>query len=170
MIKMSKMININDLHREQNKKEEKRQEIYDSILDKVHQKIKLTSKTSADKFCFYSVPIYVYGLPLFDVNNCIIYLTKKLSDNGFDIRYTHPNLLLISWYEKQKKAPTPSMLPSSAVVPTVSASQRIEELRKKALDYRPTTDYQPNNNFIYDSNSLNALEEKANKLLYDSRF
>ena len=54
------MINIFDLHREQDKKEESRLEIYTNILDKVHQKIKLTSKTSADKFCFFSVPTYVY--------------------------------------------------------------------------------------------------------------
>jgi hypothetical protein len=154
------MININELHREQTKKDERRLEIYENILDKVHQKIKLTSKTSEDKFCFYSVPTYVYGLPLFDTNNCIIFLTKKLSDNGFDIRYTHPNLLLISWYEKPVKKSLPSL----------SGSNKLEELRAKALEYRPTTDYKPTNNFIYDSNSLNTLQEKANKLLYDSRF
>ncbi len=158
------MININELHREQNRKDEKRLEIYENILEKVHQKIRLTSKTSDDKFCFFSVPIYVYGLPLFDVNNCIIFLTKKLSDNGFDIRYTHPNLLLISWYEKPKK-----QVSNSTYVQSYGL-QKIDDLRKKALDYRPITDYQPTNNFVYDANSLNTLQEKANKLLYDSRF
>jgi hypothetical protein len=157
---MSKMININELHREQTRKDERRLEIYENILDKVHQKIKLTSKTSEDKFCFYAVPTYVYGLPLFDTNNCIIFLTKKLSDNGFDIRYTHPNLLLISWYEK----------PTKKALPLTNNNNKLEELRAKALEYRPTTDYQPTNNFIYDSNSLNTLQEKANRLLYDSRF
>jgi hypothetical protein len=160
---MSKMININELHREQDKKEEKRIEIYENILDKVHQKIKLTSRTSADKFCFFSVPIYVYGLPLFDVNSCIIYLTKKLSDNGFDIRYTHPNLLLISWYEKPKKAPITSM--------ALTGFQKIDnDFKKRSLEYKPITEYKPSNNFVYDSNSLNSLHEKANKLLYDPRF
>ncbi len=162
------MININELHREQNRKDEKRTEIYENILDKVHQKIKLTSKTSDDKFCFYSVPIYVYGLPLFDVNNCILFLTKKLTYNGFDIRYTHPNLLLISWYEKQRKPILNSN--SNSNYSSNSSLQKIEDLRKRALEYRPITDYQPTNNFVYDANSLNTLQDKANKLLYDSRF
>ena len=158
---MSKMININELHREQTRKDERRLEIYENILDKVHQKIKLTSRSSDDKFCFFSVPTYVYGLPLFDVNNCIIYLTQKLSDNGFDIRYTHPNLLLISWYEKPKKQPSTSSL---------TGFQRIDDIRKRALEYKPITEYKPTNNFVYDSNSLNTLQEKANKLLYANPF
>ena len=35
------------------------------------------------------------GCPVIDI--------KKLTENGFNIRYTHPNLLLISWLEKPKK-------------------------------------------------------------------
>ncbi len=160
---MSKMINIDDLHREQDRREDNKMEIYNTILEMVHQKIKFTSKISKDKFCLYSVPTYVYGLPLFDINNCIIYLTKKLTDNGFDIRYTHPNLLLISWIEKPKKNTTTSNMMGSSL-------QRLQEVRRKALDYKPTTEYTPTNNFVYDSNSLNTLQEKANKLLYDPRF
>jgi hypothetical protein len=157
---MSKMINIFDLHREQDKKEEARLEIYTNILDKVHQKIKLTSKTSADKFCFFSVPTYVYGLPLFDVNNCIIFLTKKLTDNGFNIRYTHPNLLLISWLEKPKKQPSSNF----------NSYNSIENLKyiPPAIEYRPITEYKPTNNFVYDANSFNTLQEKANKILYNN--
>jgi hypothetical protein len=156
------MINIEELHREQDKKEESRQEIYNRILEMAHQKIKLTSKISKDKFCFFSVPIFVAGLPLFNVNNCIIFLTKTLTDNGFNIRYTHPNLLLISWYEKPKK--------NHSNLSALPLPQRIEEARRKALEYKPITDYKPSNNFVYDSNSLNTLRDKANKLLFDTKF
>jgi hypothetical protein len=161
---MSKMLNIEELHREQDKKEQNKSEIFVTILEKVHQKIKFTSQVSKDKFCFFSVPTYVYGLPLFDINSCIIYLTKTLSDNGFDIKYTHPNLLLISWLEKPKKQP----INNSSY--TTNSFQKLEDVRRRALEYRPTTEYQPSNNFVYDSNSLNTLQEKANKLLYDPRF
>ena len=158
------MLNIEELHREQDKKEQNKSEIFVTILEKVHQKIKFTSQVSKDKFCFFSVPTYVYGLPLFDINSCIIYLTKTLSDNGFDIKYTHPNLLLISWLEKPKKQP----INNSSY--TTNSFQKLEDVRRRALEYRPTTEYQPSNNFVYDSNSLNTLQEKANKLLYDPRF
>jgi hypothetical protein len=163
---MSKMLNIEELHREQDRKEQNKSEIFVTILEKVHQKIKFTSQVSKDKFCFYSVPTYVYGLPLFDINSCIIYLTKTLTENGFDIKYTHPNLLLISWLEKPKKA-------SSNVNNNyngMNSLQKLEDVRRRALEYRPTAEYQPSNNFVYDSNSLNTLQQKANKLLYDPRF
>jgi hypothetical protein len=160
------MLNIEELHREQDRKEQNKSEIFVTILEKVHQKIKFTSQVSKDKFCFYSVPTYVYGLPLFDINSCIIYLTKTLTENGFDIKYTHPNLLLISWLEKPKKA-------SSNVNNNyngMNSLQKLEDVRRRALEYRPTAEYQPSNNFVYDSNSLNTLQQKANKLLYDPRF
>ena len=158
---MSKMINIDELHREQEKKEDNKKEIFITVLELVHDKIKFTNKVSSDKFCLFAVPNYIYGLPLFNINSCIIYLTKKLSDNGFDIRFTPPNLLLINWEEKPKKPPTLNY--------NATPQQRLEDARRKALEYKPTTDYQPTNNFVYD-NSLNTLHEKANKLLYDPRF
>jgi hypothetical protein len=159
------MINIEELHREQDRKEQNKSEIFVTILEKVHQKIKFTSQVSKDKFCFYSVPTYVYGLPLFDINSCIIYLTKTLTENGFDIKYTHPNLLLISWLEKPKKTPN-----NNSNYNGMNSLQKLEDVRRRALEYRPTGEYQPSNNFVYDSNSLNTLQQKANKLLYDPRF
>lgn len=147
------MINIEELHRKHEKREEERIAVYDQILEKVHQKIVMTNDLSKDKFCFYSVPLYVYGLPLFNVNNCIIYLTQKLTDNGFYVRYTDPNLLLISWVQKPKK--------------NSNSYRQIQDTKKKALGYRPIEDYKPSNQFVYDPNSLNSLQQKANQLLYD---
>jgi len=37
------------------------------------------------------------GVPKYDIAICISYVIEKLQDNGFNVRYTHPNLLLISW-------------------------------------------------------------------------
>jgi hypothetical protein len=163
---MSKMINIEELHREQEKKDDNKREIFTTILEMVHDKIRFTNKVSNDKFCFFVVPTYVYGLPLFNVNNCIIYLTKKLTENGFDIRFTSPNLLLINWLEKPKNP--------SAITYGGQFGNKLEDARKKAIEYKPITDYQPQHNFVYDANafnnSLNTLQDKANKLLYDPRF
>jgi len=147
------MINIEELHRQHDKKEEERINVYDQILKKVHQKILMTNELSKDKFCFYTVPTYVYGLPLFNNNKCIIYLTQKLTDNGFYIRYTDPNLLLISWHQKPMKS-SPNY-------------KRIQDTKRKALGYRSIDDYTPTNQFVYDPNSLNSLHQKANQLLYD---
>jgi hypothetical protein len=37
------------------------------------------------------------GIPKFDHGACVAYVMDKLRDNGFIVRYTHPNLLFVSW-------------------------------------------------------------------------
>ena len=37
------------------------------------------------------------GIPKFDHGACVAYIISKLRENGFNVRYTHPNLLFISW-------------------------------------------------------------------------
>ena len=37
------------------------------------------------------------GVPKYDSDSCIAYVIDKLQENGFKIRYTHPNMLFISW-------------------------------------------------------------------------
>ena len=37
------------------------------------------------------------GVPKYDNGLCIAYLMDKLKENGFNVRYIHPNTLLISW-------------------------------------------------------------------------
>ena len=37
------------------------------------------------------------GIPSYDVASCTSYIIQKLRDNGFIVKYTHPNLVLISW-------------------------------------------------------------------------
>ena len=45
----------------------------------------------------YNVPPFVLGLPKLDMEDCIVYLVWQLRQNGFEIRFTWPNLLYISW-------------------------------------------------------------------------
>ena len=37
------------------------------------------------------------GVPKYDVASCIAYIIDQLKDNGFMLKYTHPNLIFISW-------------------------------------------------------------------------
>ena len=71
---------------------------YKTILNRIHNKIKLTSRQQIDDhYCWFIVPEVMIGVPKFDIATCIAYVIDKLQENGFLVRYTHPNLLLISW-------------------------------------------------------------------------
>jgi hypothetical protein len=50
-----------------------------------------------EQFCWFVVPELIIGVPKYDQASCIAYLMDKLKDNGFNIRYIHPNTLFISW-------------------------------------------------------------------------
>ena len=94
-------VNIDELHRQQKYKLERRYAIYEKILGLCHNRIKQVAKNPDNMgFCFYNIPPYVYGVPLYDTKSCIMYIVKSLVSNGFDVRYTHPNLLWISWFGK----------------------------------------------------------------------
>lgn len=50
-----------------------------------------------EHFCWFVVPEMIIGVPKYDQGACIAYIMDKLKENGFSIRYIHPNTLFISW-------------------------------------------------------------------------
>jgi len=61
-------------------------------------RIKTTAKQKIDEqFCWYVVPEVILGVPKYDQGACIAYIMDKLKDNGFIVRYIHPNTLFICW-------------------------------------------------------------------------
>jgi len=98
------MLNIDDLHQKDQEKTTRKFEVYQKILEKCHNKITSTSRHSNNMgFCFYNVPKYIFGIPLYDIKSCVMFLVSALVKNGFDVKYTHPNLLFISWQNKTNK-------------------------------------------------------------------
>ena len=72
---------------------------YNAILNRIHNKIKLTSRQQINThYCWFVIPEVMIGVPKYDIATCISYVLDKLQNNGFNVRYTHPNLLLISWH------------------------------------------------------------------------
>lgn len=91
-------INLDDLYERQQRKDLKQISIFSKLLNRIHQKIKMTARNrKEDRFVFYTIPEYIFGESLYNQADCIAYLVDKLEENGFHIRYIHPNTLLVSW-------------------------------------------------------------------------
>ena len=90
------MLNISELHEFDSKKEKIKNEIYEKILIKCHNKIKLVAKNGT-KFCWYETPEIIIGQPYYNVIDVTIYMKNKLIENGLKVNYYNPNILYISW-------------------------------------------------------------------------
>ena len=79
-------INLDELYSTQKSIEDNKIKIYNKILARVHKKIKVTSKSrNCDKHCFFLVPEFILGIPMYDTTTCITYIIDKLLDNGFHV-------------------------------------------------------------------------------------
>ena len=91
-------INIDELYEKKRNYDLAQKTLFNKILNRIHVRIKTTSRQKMDEnFCWFVVPEIIIGVPKFDQANCIAYLMDKLTSNGFQVKYTHPNTLLILW-------------------------------------------------------------------------
>jgi hypothetical protein len=92
-------INLDELYQKKQEQDKNKLFTYNKILTRIHEKIKLTSRQKCQQqFCWFVVPEIILGVANYDHAGCIAYLVDKLQENKFIVRYTHPNLLLISWH------------------------------------------------------------------------
>ena len=98
-------IDMKELHATINKQTLKRMELYDSILKKCHSRIMYNSGLQRT-YCFYQVPEFVIGTPLYDILELRNYIMNSLKTNGFEILYIEPNWLFIYWNVKGAKSLT----------------------------------------------------------------
>ena len=146
-------INIDDLHQKRNNKIDKRKKSYEEVLRRCHYRIKITSETENYYFCFYTVPTYIYGIPLYDQTSCLLFIINNLIENGFDVKYTHPNLIYISWLNKSNK--------NNQNI----KNKNILKIENTKNNYKKITDYKPSGDFIYNKESIDLLSNKSNYLL-----
>jgi hypothetical protein len=182
-------INLDDLYERKKQYDLNTLSIYNKLLNRVHNRIKLVSRQQInEQFCWYVVPEIILGIPKFDHNACTAYLIDKLQSNGFVVRYTHPNLLLIVWKDfipsyvrdeikkktgivvdgkgnkVEKDENQSSQLNNTPNNPNELMFQRGNKMaieNKSNKDYKSIDSYKPTGNLIYNENLLKKIEEKS---------
>jgi hypothetical protein len=94
----SEKLNLDDLYEKKRQHDLNKLDVYNKILNRIHVRIKTTSRQKIDEqFCWFVVPEIIIGVPKYDQGSCIAYIIDKLKENGFLLKYIHPNTLFISW-------------------------------------------------------------------------
>jgi hypothetical protein len=93
-----KKINLDELYDKKKTYDLSKLSTYNKILNRIHDKIKITSRQKMnEQFCWYVIPEIMLGVAAYDRASCISYIIEELNSNGFVVRYTHPNLIFVSW-------------------------------------------------------------------------
>ena len=87
-----------DLYDRRIRRDYARLRAYNTLLEQIYQRVYSTSQLSGNtSSVLYSVPPFILGLPKLDMEDCVVYLVWQLRQSGFEVRFTWPNMLFISW-------------------------------------------------------------------------
>jgi len=96
-------LNPKDLFERRQKRDSARLRAYNQLLNAINQRIYTTSQMSGNaNFITYTIPPFIFGLPKLDLQDCVVYLVYQLRHAGYEVKYTYPNLLYISWKHHEK--------------------------------------------------------------------
>lgn len=176
----SEKLNIDELYEKKRQIDLNKLELFKKILNRIHVRIKTTAKQNVnDKFCWFVVPEIIIGVPKYDQAGCIAYLMNTLQENGFNVRYFHPNTLFICW-EHWVPSYVRNEIKKKTGIVFNEYGQRIEEEKdadeeelsnteqhggliqqdKNGKKYTPINSYKPSGKLVYSEDLLNKIGNK----------
>ena len=90
------MLTVKELKSVDKSKKDIQISIYKYFLDILYKKIKERNKIGI-KQMEYKIPLICAGYPLYDTNNVIKYISKKLTEGNFKVYQKTNTSLLIHW-------------------------------------------------------------------------
>ena len=121
------------------------------------------------------MPEIIIGVPKYDQANCIAYLMNTLEENGFKVRYFHPNTLLISWEHWVPSYVRTEIKKKTGIVVDEYGNKIEDEEDEEdeeeytqhnikqipnSKKYTPINTYKPSGKFVYSEDLLNKIENK----------
>jgi hypothetical protein len=178
----SHKINIDELYESRKRRDLKQLNIFDKLLNRIHKRITFTGRNKKnDKHIWFNIPEFIFGEPTYDKGDCIGYLVAKLEDNGFYVKYLHPNTLFISWNEwiptyvrtefkkktgividekgnvvEQKKDETEESAPYDP-----NNIHHVDKTAQNSKNYTPINKYKPTGNLVYTPEMIKQIEKKV---------
>ena len=162
-------LDLDSLYKSRQARDQNALQLYRKILARVHSRIKCVSRRDADiQHCWYLVPEMIFGAPKFNNGQCVAYIIHQLKKNQFLVRYTHPNLVYISWnhwtpdyvraeFRKKTGISIDGLGNKKTIVQPTVPNPKPQVDTKKKLGFRDTATYRPTGKLVYSD----ALMEKV---------
>jgi hypothetical protein len=96
-------LNPAELYDKRKSKDASRLRAYNKILEQIYNRIRSMSRLpNSQCYLMYTVPPFILGLPKIDMEDCIVYLIYQMRHAKYEVRYSPPNMLQISWAHHEK--------------------------------------------------------------------
>ena len=181
-------LNLDELYEKKQQHDLNTIAIYNRILNRIHSRIKVVSRQNVtNQSCWFIIPEMIIGVPRYDHGACTAYIIDKLRENGFILRYTHPNLLFISWkhwipsyvrneikkktgmivdgygnkVEKNADSKKKEITNPDELIFHKKNNISIESSNNKPKDYKSINSYVPSGNLIYNQDLLKKIEDRS---------
>lgn len=185
-----KKLNIDELYENDQRRKAKQISIFNKILNRIHTRITITGRTKKnDRHIWFVIPEYIFGEPLYQQADCIAYIVSNLEENGFFIRYLHPNTLFISWenwipiFIRNEIKKTRGIIVdekgniikkidgeelgtgsiSDSINSGNDSSTSILNNKKDQKQYTPIGSYKPTGNLIYNNEFFEKIQKKMSE-------
>ena len=97
-------LKVEDLNKIQKEKHKINKQIYKTILEDSEKKIKYNNSLG-NTTAVITIPYMKLGYPIYNVTHAMMYVTRKLTKQGFQIHGIQENKIYVNW--KIKKEPQP---------------------------------------------------------------
>ena len=149
------MLSLSELAKIRKKKNKSKTKAFGVILEKCFHQIKNMAYRD-QVFCYYTVPYYVLGLPLYNINECIVFLLTSLKKKGFKIQMANNQTIYISWkhiHERHQE-------PEQRQIPSPSRNNNWSQQNQRYVQPRQIAYHQPQQ-----SQQMNRFIERSSRLL-----
>lgn len=179
-------INLDELYELNHQKNLQEIELYNKILNRIHLRIKTTSRQrNNNQCCWYIIPEILLGVSNYNNASCITYIINKLKENSFETIYTHPNLLFISWANWTPSYVRTEIKKQTGISIDGQGNKKIESDntenntnnmifnikknnntitnthdKEKKVNFNDIKNYNPSGNFIYNSELFKKIDDK----------
>ena len=177
-------VNIDDLYEKKKNRDLKQLSIFNKLLNRIHVRIRVTGRnTKNDQHIWFNVPEYIFGEAVYNKAECIAYLVNKLQDNGFAVKYIHPNTMFISWsnwipqyIRSEFKKKTGKIINEKGDItdPRKEEGNEATDLnqglfnvpgagatqKKDQKQYTPIDKYKPSGKFVYNDGLLEKIDQR----------
>ncbi len=174
-------VDIDELYEKKHQRDLKQLSIFKKILNRIHKRIQLTGRNKrSDKHIWFTVPEYIFGEHNYDQGECLGYLVSTLEENGFYIKYMHPNTLFVSWenwipsytINEIKKKLGVVLDEKGNIIDKLDENIQIEShdpgvrliqanAKKEQKQFTSIKEYKPTGNMVYNPEFFEKLEKKV---------